>query len=105
MSAVEQLSSSGRPDAELLLRDMRVLDPRDRIDARLDVRVERGEIAEIADGATLAGRDGLETIEGGGRLMLARRSSIPTSTCAPGQEHKETWRPARAPPQPGDTGA
>ena len=33
--------------ADVLLRDVRVLDPRAGLDARQDIRVHRGEVAEL----------------------------------------------------------
>jgi dihydroorotase len=67
-----------------------VLDPRAPIDARHDVRVRAGALAEIAAPGTLEGGDGEELIEGGGRLLLAPAFFDPhVHLRTPGQEHKE----------------
>jgi dihydroorotase len=90
VSTVETLFSSVLADADLLLRDVRVLDPRTRTDTRLDVRVSAGEIAELAEPATLEERAGEEQIEGDGRLTLAPAFFDPhVHLRTPGQEHKE----------------
>ena len=88
----------GEP-AELLLRDVRVLDPRAGVDGRHDVLVRRGEIAEIAAPASIepralaraAARSGdAEIVEGEGRLLLAPGFFDPhVHLRTPGQEHKE----------------
>ncbi len=57
--------------AELLLTDVHVLDPRAGIDARHDVRVRGGEVAELAPAGTLAREDGEEAIDGRGRQSVA----------------------------------
>ncbi len=54
MSPPELLVRGPLEPADLLLRDVRVLDPRAEVDARLDVRVRAGEIAELAQPGTLA---------------------------------------------------
>ncbi len=90
MGTAEQLFSTALADAELLLSDVRVLDPRGAIDARLDVRVRSGEIAELADAETLEAHAGAELIEGGGRLTLTPAFFDPhVHLRTPGQEHKE----------------
>ncbi len=76
--------------AEMLLRDVRALDPREEIDARHDVLVRAGEIAEIAEPRTLTAPEGVETIEGDGRLALFPAFFDPhVHLRTPGQEHKE----------------
>jgi dihydroorotase len=74
--------------AELLLSDVHVLDPRTGIDARHDVRVRRGEIAEIAPPGTLT-REECELIEGRGRRLLPAFFDPHVHLRTPGQEHKE----------------
>jgi dihydroorotase len=79
-----------RAPAELLLRDVHVLDPRARIDARHDVRVRGGLIAELGQPETLHAGDGEELIEGQGRLRLLPAFFDPhVHLRSPGQEHKE----------------
>jgi dihydroorotase len=90
VSTVDRLCRGALADAELLLRDVRVLDPRSRTDACLDLRVQRGVIAELADAGTLAEEDGLELIEGHARLLLVPAFFDPhVHLRTPGQEHKE----------------
>jgi dihydroorotase len=76
--------------AELLLCDVRVLDPRERIDRRSDVRIRAGVVAELAEPATLEAHDGAEVVEGEGRLVLLPAFFDPhVHLRTPGQEHKE----------------
>ncbi len=103
MSAAEPLIGGPRAPAELLLRDVLVLDPRAGIDARHDVRVSDGVIAELGEPGTLelstggapsagdgAGQGGEELIEGHGRLRLLPAFFDPhVHLRTPGQEHKE----------------
>ncbi len=90
MGTAAQLFSTALADAELLLRDVRALDPRGPTDARLDVRIRGGEIAELADAQTLEAHAGAELIEGGGRLTLTPAFFDPhVHLRTPGQEHKE----------------
>jgi dihydroorotase len=67
-----------------------VLDPREAIDARHDVRVRGGEIAELGTPDGLEPLEGEELIEGHGRLTLLPAFFDPhVHLRAPGQEHKE----------------
>jgi dihydroorotase len=75
--------------AEVLLRDVHVTDPREDLDARQDVRVRAGEIAELAPPGTLEREDGQETIEGRGRRLLPAFFDPHVHLRTPGQEHKE----------------
>jgi dihydroorotase len=90
VSGGERLIAGPAQSAELLLRDVRVLDPRSKIDARLDVRVSAGAIAELGEPATLAAGEDVEVIDGGGRLMATAAFFDPhVHLRTPGQEHKE----------------
>jgi dihydroorotase len=93
MSVPEPLvGGAGEPAAaaELLLRDVRALDPREGIERRIDLRVSDGAIAEIADAGTLPAEDGQETLEGHGRLVVLPAFFDPhVHLRTPGQEHKE----------------
>ncbi len=96
MSAHAPLIGGPQTPAELLLRDVHVLDPRAGIDARHDVRVRGGQIAEIAEPGTLdraqGGGEGggEERIDGNGRLRLLPAFFDPhVHLRTPGQEHKE----------------
>lgn len=97
MSAVDPLVGGLQAPAELLLRDVHVLDPRAGIDARRDVRVRGGRIAELGapgdlerepDAVAAGGEQ--ESIDGGGRLRLLPAFFDPhVHLRTPGQEHKE----------------
>src|SRR3979490_733781 len=90
MAAANPLVPCPRAPAALLLRDVRVLDPRARIDARHDVRVRGGEIAELGTPEGLERLDGEEGVEGHGRLTLPPAVFDPHGhPPPPGQEHKE----------------
>ncbi len=96
------LIRSPQPSANLLLRDVRVLDPRAGLDARHDILVRDGALAQIAAPGTLrASRASggaakptteadVETIDGGGRLVLSPSFFDPhVHLRSPGQHHKE----------------
>jgi dihydroorotase len=93
---IEQLMSahplvqSPQEQADALLRDVHVLDPRASLDTRRDVRVRDGLIAELAEPGSLE-PDGVgEVIEGSGRLRLLPAFFDPhVHLRTPGQEHKE----------------
>jgi dihydroorotase len=92
MNAADLLVGGQPTQCELLLRDVRVLDPRGAIDARMDVRIAAGVIAELAGPGTLeaAEEPGGEVIDGGGRLTLTPAFFDPhVHLRTPGQEHKE----------------
>ena len=97
MSAIDWLIGGLPSPAELLLRDVHVLDPRAGIDARHDVRVSGGRIAELGAPGELerephgVDADGEpEVIDGGGRLRLLPAFFDPhVHLRTPGQEHKE----------------
>ncbi len=65
MSPVEPLISGRRAPAELLLRDVHVLDPRAGLDARHDVRVSGGVLAELGAPGALEPRVGSAGESGG----------------------------------------
>jgi dihydroorotase len=84
------LTGGRQAPAQLLLRDVHVLDPRAGIDARHDLRVRNGIIAELGEPASLAGGGDEELIEGHGRLRLLPAFFDPhVHLRTPGQEHKE----------------
>jgi dihydroorotase len=74
---------------DLLLRDVHVLDPRTGIDARHDVRVRGGEIAELGDSGVLAHDSGEELVEGRGHHLMPAFFDPHVHMRTPGQEHKE----------------
>ncbi len=75
--------------AELLLADVHVLDPRAGIDARHDVLVRDGHIAELAEPGGIDGPEGIETVQGQGRRLLPAFVDPHVHLRTPGQEHKE----------------
>jgi len=90
MSALQPLIRAPQEPAELVLREVRVLDPRARIDAVRDVRVRGGVICELAEPGTLEAGDREELLEGRGRLALLPAFFDPhVHLRTPGQEHKE----------------
>jgi dihydroorotase len=90
MKSKALLVDGPHPAAELLLCDVHVLDPRTGIDARHDVAVREGNIAELAPPRTLAPHEGAELIDGQGRLRLVPAFFDPhVHLRTPGQEHKE----------------
>jgi dihydroorotase len=79
-----------QPPADLLIRDVRVFDPREQIDRRLDVRLADGEIAQLAEPGTIEGAAaGVEVIEGGQATLLPGFFDPHVHLRTPGQEHKE----------------
>jgi dihydroorotase len=87
--AFEPLIKGPGAPAELLLKDVHALDPRTGLDARRDVLVRDGSIAEIADADTIAPVDGAETVEGRGRALMPAFFDPHVHLRTPGQEHKE----------------
>jgi dihydroorotase len=91
MAAQPLLHGPHRP-ADMLLRDVHVLDPRAGIDARHDVRVRAGSVSELGASGSLSGEEGEETLEHRGerRCVLVPAFFDPhVHLRTPGQEHKE----------------
>jgi len=74
--------------ADVLIRDVHVLDPREGIDARHDVRIRDGVIAEIGEPGTLDAGEA-EVLQGRGRHLLPGFVDPHVHLRTPGQEHKE----------------
>ncbi|MEJ7787569.1 MAG: dihydroorotase [Solirubrobacteraceae bacterium] len=74
--------------ADLLIRDVHVVDPRERIDGRHDVRVREGVVAEIGAASALEA-DTAEIVDGRGRHLLPGFVDPHVHLRTPGQEHKE----------------
>jgi dihydroorotase len=87
--AAKALVRGPQQAVDMLLRDVHVLDPRAAVDARHDVRVRSGEIAEIAPPGTLAYQPDEELLEGQGRHLLPAFFDPHVHMRTPGQEHKE----------------
>jgi dihydroorotase len=89
MSAPELVRSPRQP-MDLLLRDVRVFDPRGGLDGRQDVLVRAGQLAELGEPGTLVAGGELEVLDGRGRLSLLPAFFDPhVHLRSPGQEHKE----------------
>jgi dihydroorotase len=87
--SVPLVGGAGEP-AAILFVDVRVLDPREGIDGRLDVLIRDGAIAELGEAGTISALEGVERIEGHGRLMAVPAFFDPhVHLRTPGQEHKE----------------
>jgi dihydroorotase len=82
-----QLDHRPTPPADLLIRGAHVLDPRTGIDAPHDVLIRGGEIAEIAEPASIDFEG--ETIDGEGRHVFPGFVDPHVHLRVPGQEHKE----------------
>jgi dihydroorotase len=90
VSTPEPLVGGAWDPAELLLRDVRALDPREQLDGRIDVLIRGGLIAELGEAGSLTAPEGAETIDGHGRLALLPAFFDPhVHLRTPGQEHKE----------------
>jgi dihydroorotase len=90
VSTDERLIAGPAPSAELLLRDVRALDPRAGLDTRLDVRISAGAITELGEPGTIEAGEDVELIDGGGRLTATPAFFDPhVHLRTPGQEHKE----------------
>ena len=88
MMAAEPLVQRPGEPAELLFCDVHALDPRSGLDARRDVRVRAGQIAELGASGTLESAPEGELIEGRGRLRLLPAFFDPhVHLRTPGQEH------------------
>jgi len=88
MSAAPLVHGPLQP-VDLLLRDVHVLEPRAGIDARHDVRVRGGEIAELGASGALSCEPGEELVEGRGHHLMPAFFDPHVHMRTPGQEHKE----------------
>jgi dihydroorotase len=82
------ISRPGSP-ANLIVRGVRVFDPRAGLDATRDLVVRDGEIAELADADAAQEIEGAETVDGHGLLALPAFVDPHVHFRVPGQEHKE----------------
>jgi dihydroorotase len=77
------------PEANLVVRGARLLDPRTGLDATRDLVVRDGEIAELAEPGGAPEVEGAEVIEADGLLGLPAFVDPHVHLRVPGQEHKE----------------
>jgi dihydroorotase len=82
------VSRPGQP-ADLVVRGVRVLDPRAGIDAPRDLVVRAGKIAELAEPGSAPEIDGAEIVDGEGLLAVPAFVDPHVHLRVPGQEHKE----------------
>jgi dihydroorotase len=73
---------------DLLIRNGRVIDPANGVDAPGDVLVQAGRIARV--GPRLEAPPGTETVDAGGRVIAPGLIDIHVHLREPGQEYKET---------------
>jgi dihydroorotase len=88
--AAEPLVHGPLQAADMLLRDVHVLDPRAQLDARHDVRVRAGEVMEMGEPGGLSYEPtNEELLEGRGHRLLPAFFDPHVHLRTPGQEHKE----------------
>lgn len=90
MPKVESLRSSpARSDvANLLIRNGRVIDPSQGLDARSDVLIENGAVSRLAAGIKVS--EAIPTLDATGLIVSPGFIDLHTHLREPGQEHKET---------------
>ncbi|HSD24311.1 MAG TPA: dihydroorotase [Solirubrobacterales bacterium] len=84
-----RLVSRSGPAANLVVRGVRLFDPRTDLDDSRDLVIRGGEIAELAEPGAAAEIEGAETVEGEGLLALPAFVDPHVHFRVPGQEHKE----------------
>jgi dihydroorotase len=87
--AAAPLVHGPRTEAQLLLRNVHVLDPRAQLDGRMDVLVRDGTIAALGDPGTLPDGEVGEALDGEGRHLVPAFFDPHVHLRSPGQEHKE----------------
>src|SRR6476661_6790143 len=75
------------PDADLVIRGARVLDPAEGIDARLDVRIDGGTIAEVAEQVDANGH---RVVDATGLVLAPAFVDPHVHLRTPGREDEET---------------
>ncbi|HEX3615488.1 MAG TPA: dihydroorotase [Solirubrobacteraceae bacterium] len=88
MSDEKLFRRAGRP-AELLIRQVHVLDPRAGIDAQHDVLIRDGEIAELGEPGAMTAPSGAPIIEAAGKRLFPAFVDPHVHLRTPGQEYKE----------------
>jgi dihydroorotase len=90
MTGADPLVHAPGQPADMLIREVRVLDPRAGLDGLHDVRVSGGRLSELGSPGTLSSEEQEELVEGRGTLVLAPAFFDPhVHMRTPGQEHKE----------------
>jgi dihydroorotase len=84
-----RLVSRPGPAANLVVRGVRLVDPRADLDATRDLVIRDGEIAEVAEPGGAAEIEGGEAVDGEGLLALPAFVDPHVHFRVPGQEHKE----------------
>jgi dihydroorotase len=88
--APARLVSAPARRADLLIRNVHVLDPRMWINTRYDVLVRRGQIVEVSPpGEVTSPLDDVEVVDGTGRHLFPAFVDPHVHLRTPGQEHKE----------------
>jgi dihydroorotase len=88
VSSLDRRGSADEPGAELVIANVRVLDPRERIDQLCDVVVREGAIAELASAGT-ADANGAELVDGEGLTALPAFFDPHVHLRTPGREDEE----------------
>ena len=88
ISSLDWRGSEGEPERALVLRGVRVLDPREGIDATHDVVVRGGEIAELA-AVGADGPEGAEIVDAEGRVAFPAFFDPHVHLRTPGREDEE----------------
>ena len=78
-----------RPPAELLIRGVRVLDPRSGLDEPRDILIAGGRIAELGAPGSLSAPDGGEAYDAAGKHAFPGFVDPHVHLRTPGQEYKE----------------
>jgi dihydroorotase len=86
---VSMLVSRPGAAANLIVRGVRLLDPRNSLDATRDLVVRDGEIAELAEPGAAPEVEGAELVDGQGLLAVPAFVDPHVHLRVPGQEHKE----------------
>ena len=90
MAAPALVHSDGSA-ANLLVREVHVLDPRAGLDGPADVLIGNGLITQVAQPGTLSPKEHIEIVEGRGRHLLPAFVDPHVHLRSPGQEHKEDF--------------
>lgn len=85
----ELLACAPALPARILIKQVRVLDPRTGVDGIHDVLIDGGRIAELAAPGSVEPSDGVECIAGHGRVLVPAFVDPHVHLRTPGQEYKE----------------